>query len=242
MQGAVSSHRARILAGRYNLSQYVRRLSPAGAQDCLPSTTLTDDHHTYQLGLKSGVMALEGFYRRNDVTGTLEDVFAGLPQTGIIVTGFPEGFTAGNRAYLLLASDRSYTADTVINDLIKTSIQMSSQKGALEPGLSLHDLIAETGTGNGPTVDRLAGTTNGGVANLHVTAIAGAAPSVTIKIQHSTNGSTWADLDTFTVITGLTEERREIAPGTTVNRFVRYVVTFGGTTTSITFNLSFAGR
>jgi hypothetical protein len=129
-----------------------------------------------------------------------------------------------------------------VSDLVKLSIELTSQKWAVEHGVSLHDLTAEVATGNGTSVDNGAATTNGGVGVLHVTAIAGAAPSVVVKIQHSTDASTWVDLLSFTAATAATKQRIEVAAGTTINRHLREVHTFGGTTSSFTFNSAFARR
>ncbi len=243
MQNAVAGNKARLLADQFNISKYIQRVSPSGAQDCYESNTLTDDSKTYVLGLKSGALTAEGLHHDTDVTGTLNSVFASLPQGGVITTGFPNGFTAGKSALLLSANVASHISDSVVSDLCKTAIELMHRDGALEPGVSLHDLTAETGTVNGTSVDNATATANGGVAHLHVTAIAGAAPSVTFKLQHSSNGTTWVDLGSaFTVVTAATKERLTIAAATTVNRFLRCVCTFGGTTTSVTFNISFARR
>lgn len=243
MQNAVASSKARLLVDQFNVSKYITRVVPAGAQDCYNSTTLEDEFKTYTLGLKSGTLAADGLHHSTDASGTLEAIFASLPQDGVITTGFPNGFTVGKAALLLSANVGNFNSDSVVSDLVKTSIQLTNRDGALEPGVSLHELTAETGTTNGTSVDNGAASSNGGVAHLHVTAIVGAAPSVTFKIQHSSNGSTWADLGSvFTVVTAATRERLTIAAGTTVNRFLRYVVTFGGTTSSVTFNISFARR
>lgn len=243
MQNAVASNKVRLLTDQFNISKYITKVTPAGAQDCYDSTTVIDDFKSYCPGLKSGTLNAGGLHHETDAAGTLEAIFASLPQNGVIATGFPNGFTAGKAALLLSANVGSFTSDSVVADLVKTAIQLTHRDGTLEPGVSLHDLVAETGTANGSTIDNGAATTNGGIAHLHVTAIAGTAPSVTFKLQHSTNGTVWTDLGSaFTVVTIVTKERLTIAAGTTVNRFRRCVVTFGGTTTSVTFNISFAGR
>lgn len=242
MNGFKASSRARVLCDQYNISQFIKRLAPSGATEMLDCTTLPDESFTYQRGVNEGMLAMDGLYRRNDVTGTLHDIFAPVPSGPFIFTGFPDGMAAGKPAWLLYANRATYTLDVVVTDLVKSNIQAVSADSDIEAGVSLHDLVAETGTVNGTSVDNTTATTNGGVAHLHVTAIAGAAPSVTIKIQASINGSTWADLQSFATVTAATKQRIEIAEGTTINRFLRYVVTFGGTTTSVTFNLSFARR
>jgi hypothetical protein len=92
---------------------------------------------------------------------------------------------------------------------------------------------------NFPSVDETAATTGGAVAHLHVTAFDGT--SVTITVQHSEDNSVWVDLLTFTAVTGVTKERVELAAGTTVNRYVRAIIS-AGTWTSVTFTVAFARR
>lgn len=186
---------------------------------------------------------LDGMYRSNTVVGTtLHDLFAQLPATQAIVTGYPDTRAIGKPALLMYADAVKYQLDNPINDLVTVAIECTSQKWAIEHGVSLHDLIAETGTGNSASVDHGAATTNGGVGVLHCTDIQGAAPSVVIKVQHSANGTTWADLLSFAAVVAAAKERIEVAAGTTINRFLREVHTFGGTTSSITHNVAFARR
>jgi len=242
--GFVASSKARVLTDQFNISQFIKRLAPAGSSGVLDCTTLPDESKTYQLGVNEGMLSMDGLYHTNNLAGaTLQEIFAPPPSGAFIVSAFPEGFAAGKPAFLMSANRASYTLDVVVSDLVKSSIQCVSANSDIEAGVSLHDLVAETATANGTSVDNLVASTNGGVANLHVTSIAGAAPSVTFKVQHSTNGSTWTDLLTgFAAMTAIGKQRIAVAAGTTVNRFLRAVVTFGGTTTSVVYNLSFARR
>jgi hypothetical protein len=243
MNNAVSSHRGRALVDQYDISPFITTVTPQGSQEMSDCTTLAEDHRSYSPALKVGELTMSGLFRSNSIVGaSLDDIFGVLPSTSLNFTGFPEGRAVGKPAYLILSDVTRYQLDAVTGDLVKCSIAAKSRQWAVERGVSLHDLVAETGTGNGTAVDNLVSTNNGGVAHLHVTDIQGAAPSVTIKIQASTNGSVWADLQTFTVVTTATKERIEIAASTLINRFLRVVHTFGGTTTSITYNLSFARR
>lgn len=242
MQNAVSGSKARLLADQFNISKYITRITPSGMQDTYNCTTLEDTDKTYTPGLKSGTLSAEGLHHGTDTTGTLETLFASLPTNGSIVTAFPNGFTVGKAALLLSANVGSYNSDAVVSDLVKTTIALTHRDGPLEPGVSLHALAAEIGTANGTAVDNGAATTNGGVAHLHVTAIAGISPLVSLKIQHSSNGSVWADLLDLGDFSAVASERAVVVAETTVNRHLRCVTTFGGTTSSITFNISFARR
>lgn len=88
---------------------------------------------------------------------------------------------------------------------------------------------------NEASVDQDASSSNGAVANLHVTAFTGT--DAVIKIQDSANDADWADLITFTTVDGVTSERATVAGS--VDRYVRAIVA-SGTFSSVTFAVSFA--
>lgn len=57
----------------------------------------------------------------------------------------------------------------------------------------------------------------------------GTSPTFDVKIQHSTNGTLWFDLVSFTQITGDTSELKDVTAN--ILKHLRYVVTVGGTDT-----------
>lgn len=243
MNGATLSNKSRVMVDQYDISQFLQKMNPQRVRDFAECSDLTSTSHEYTPTLRGGMFLLDGMYRSNTIVGaSLHDIFAALPDSQIIVTGYPDTRVIGKPALLMYADAVKHDLDMPVADLVKVHIECSAQKWGVEHGVSLHDLSAETGTGNSASVDNLAASTNGGVGVLHVTAIAGAAPSVVVKIQHSTNNSTWADLVTFTAATAATKQRIEIASGTTINQYLREVHTFGGTTSSITHNVAFARR
>lgn len=103
--------------------------------------------------------------------------------------------------------------------------------------------LATTGTGsdddnslNGPNGGV---TTFGGVAQMHLYHIGGGTtPGVTVLVEHSPDGTTWATLATFVVATELTKDttyvqRVRVASSLTVNNHVRAKWTTTGTPTAI---------
>ena len=68
--------------------------------------------------------------------------------------------------------------------------------------------------------------------------------NITVKIQHSADDSTFADLVTFTVVssTTITSEKIEVAGNTTVNRYLRVNYTVAGSTGSATPVVAFTRR
>ena len=59
--------------------------------------------------------------------------------------------------------------------------------------------------------------------------------NTTIKVQHSANDSSWADLITFTVVGASTKLGEIKAVTGTVNRYLRVTASTAGSSGSITF-------
>src|SRR5690606_33259815 len=135
----------------------------------------------------------------------------------------------------------SHSVETPVDHAGTFEAEMQS-KTACERGVTLHTLGARTATANGTTVDQGAGSSNGASAMLQVTAVSGTAgPSLTVAVQHSTDGSTWADLITFGAKTAAGTSERAAVTGT-VNRYVRVIWTITGTTPSFTFHVAFSRK
>lgn len=79
-------------------------------------------------------------------------------------------------------------------------------------------------------------------AYITCSAIAGAAPSVVVTVQTSPDGTNWATCCTFTAITAAPAFERKVmtfSPAfTDVDQYMRTVATFGGTTTSFTYEVT----
>ena len=99
--------------------------------------------------------------------------------------------------------------------------------------------IAHGSLGNLSSVDNSASSANGGAGTLHVptNTVNG---NTTIKIQHSANNSTWADLISFTVVGASTKTSELKAVSGTVNRYLRATASTAGSSGSITFMVAFA--
>ncbi|HEX5704874.1 MAG TPA: hypothetical protein VFX97_16875 [Pyrinomonadaceae bacterium] len=243
MATPVHSKSTAVLVDEYDLTSLFTKIAPSNSRDVYDKTVLGESSKSFHLGFKQGEINAEGLFTIFTETPTLDSLF-GEPGTPRIVSAFPEGHAVGKPAYILYANQSEFSLDTSVGDLIRNAAKFSSLDDGLERGLSLHPLSAEVGTANGATVDGLAASTGGALGVLHVTAIAGAAPSVVIKLQSSTDAAAWGDVTggAFTAATIATKQRLEIASGVTINRYLRCVATFGGTTTSITFQCSLARR
>lgn len=237
----VHSKNAAVLVDQYELTSLFTKIRPSNVREMHDVTVLGASSRSFQPGLRQGEIDAEGLFNTISDTPNLDTLF-GEPGTQRLISAFPEGYALGKPAYLLYADQSNFQIGSEVGDIIRNSAKFVAAEDGVDRGVSLHPLTAETGTGNGTSVDNSAASTGGWVAFLHVTAIAGAAPSVVVKIQVSTDNSSWGDLSgaSFTAATAATKLRLE---GTgSVARYARAVHTFGGTTTSITYQLSLARR
>ena len=140
------------------------------------------------------------------------------------------------------ADNTSYEVSSPIGDIVQASAEFQSSE-SVEHGVILSAGTAVSATGNGTGVDHGAATTNGGAGFLSVPTNTRNG-NITVKIQHSADNSTYADLVTFTVVssTSTTSERIEVAAGTTVNRYLRVNYTVAGSSGSATPVVAFTRR
>jgi len=196
-------------------------------------TTFGNDDRVFLAGLTEGSIQIDGVYD-NATGGSDEELDAALAAaSGKILTVGYGGLSIGTRCSMLQAREVSYNLRAAVNDAVRVTASFTGD-GAVLGGVSLHDLEQETSTGAFSSHDNSSSTSLGGVGQLHVTAFNGT--DVTIKIQDSADDSNWADLITFSSVTGTTQERASVTG--TVNRYLRANVT-GGTFTSVTFAVSF---
>lgn len=75
------------------------------------------------------------------------------------------------------------------------------------------------------------------VCHLHVTAVSGTSPSMTVKFQDSGDGTNWVDIPSaaFTAATATGSQRLVVS---NVGTLVRAVATVSGTTPSFTFSVT----
>lgn len=233
----------RVMWDAFALQSYLQKTSIKLKIDCPETQAFGDSwkrRSTAAKGLLSADVSIDGLFdsTANAVNDALRAALGVDPAVPNIVDIGLNGFAIGNLVEMLQSVVPDYKITTTENGLVGVSAALASDD-LFDLGVSVHDLQAETITGNYSSVDELAATTAGGVGHLHVTAFTGT--TVTIKIQHSTDNSVWADLITFTAVTAATSQRIELAAGTSVNRYVRAIIS-AGTFSSVTFNANFARR
>ena len=211
------------------------------------TTTLCSVIKDYIPGLAEVTIEMEGLFDVDSASPatTLDAWLDARFGTTFPMTFAPEGGgDIGDPAYFMNGFLQEYGIEATVDEAVSTEMTFRCSS-ALARGYVLHsDSAAVTATGdggNGPgpgVVDNTTATTNGGVAVLHVSAVSGTTPTLVVKVQHSADGTTWADLATFPSQNSVNGEYLEVAAGTTVNRYLRAQWTVGGTTPSFNFELS----
>lgn len=233
---------AQILHGAYNLSSFLNDASASADVEVAETTAFGSSAKTYIVGLKDGTVSASGMF--DGAASATDEVLSasiGSDTLAPVTIGY-DGTTLGNRVTILKAKTTSYEVSTPVGDVVAVSYSAQAD-GGLDQGVSLAALASVSATTTGSSHDNSVSSADGGVAQLHVTANSRSADA-TIKVQHSADNSTFADLATFTVVatTVTTSERVIVASGTTVNRYLRAVNTLASGTGSITYQVSFARR
>ncbi len=223
-----------VLGDDVALTGYLTQHTASKTVQIVDVTTYGSDDRVFLAGVEEGALSINGLFDAAASASDVELHSALGASTGKILTVGYGGLTIGNRTAMLQARETSYNINGSVQDAVRLAATFQAD-GGIDRGVALHDLTAETGTGNYSSVDNTASTANGSLAHLHVSAFTGT--DCTIKVQHSTDDAIWSDLITFTTVSGVTQERSTSAG--TVNRYVRAAIT-AGTFTSVTFAVSFA--
>ncbi len=207
----------RVLQDERDLSDFFREVDVSAEMEPADVTTFGDNDKSFIPGLKDATFSLDGLFAAStvaadDIANELDGALGG--STRRVVTIDLDRSTGG-RALMLNADNTKYDISAPLSDVVSVSVDFQGSNGYYG-GRMLRPLAASTSTGSNtgvatPGTTSAGGTTGGGVGHLHVTAVGSTFASATFKIQHSTSGSTWADLIAFTASTAITFQRSTVA-------------------------------
>lgn len=238
-----------VLLNATDLSAYFNSADLAQTIDTAETTGFTSSAKSYITGLNDATLSVSGMFSQ-DAGG--EDVVLstalGATTTPLVTVIF--GVNAiGNRCATGRAHEVSYSISSPVADVTTVSADfnastdaVSNQTYGIKGGVMLTAgaSIAFGSLGNLASVDNSASSTNGGMGVLHVTANSITGGTTTIKVQHSADNSTWADLITFTAVSASTTTQQLSAVTGTINRYVRATASTAGSSGSITYHIAFA--
>lgn len=234
---------ALVVVGGYNLSCYLRSVETNGEVELYDSTVLCNTQRSYVPGFDNATLSAEGFFESDSINeNAIDDVLnAALGQENReVITIAPNGAgVIGKRCFLLSGCESSYNVTTPTDGLIQSNVEFQISEG-LAQGVILHPPGEETADDDGASHDFGAATENGGVGHLHVTALSGTAPEITVTIQDSDDDSVFVDLIEFTLADAISGERKSVTG--TVEQYTRASWAVDGTTPGATFTVAFARR
>lgn len=230
----------RYYVGPMRFSVFGKSISCEVTCNQLDASSQEDAAMVYVNGQKNGSasidMMLDTAYATTSQFTTL-NTWQGTPQPLTVVFEVP---ALGSTAWMLQGNQASVNYGNSVGDLVTTSVSVQPD-GPVDWGQVIATEAAVTIDGNGTAVDGGAASSNGGVAHIHSTAFSGLTNNI-VTIEHSVDGATsWATLATFSTITTVGSERVEVAPGTTVRRYLRVVDNVTGTGSHTRF-VTFARR
>ena len=237
-----------VYIDEFDLSSYFNDVSVSLDNDVAETTAFGDTNKAFILGTRGGTLSMSGMWA-SDTDGSDEELVALLGNATTPILTVRQGAAAiGSRAIIAQANETSYAITNPVADVATISAdfectpnQVSNLTFALAGGVQLTAgaSIAHGSLGNLSSVDNAASSANGGAGTLHVptNTVNG---NTTIKIQHSANNASWADLISFTVIGASTKTSELKAVSGTVNRYLRATASTAGSSGSITFMVAFA--
>ena len=225
-----------VILDKTNLSTTLTDASFSGLSDVAETSTFSSTSKSYVPGLKDNTSTLSGFYESDSPDADAE-FLSELGGAGAAYSIAPIGYTRGNPLDFGTTISTSYDRSADINSIVSVAVALQFSGDAYN-GKSLVAPAAFTATSTETSVDFGATGSSGGAAVLHVTAKSGTSPQVIAKIQHSSNDSSWSDYLTFTTATAETSEIK--TSDSSVNRYIRAVLTISGSTPSLTIAVGFA--
>jgi len=168
-----------------------------------------------------------GFF--DDDVGASNEALVAMAGTQRQVALSIEGNTLGKKYIAAVGAVESKYSRTAARGALHKGNATHMGSGAVEEGLIHTPLGSLAGSsGDGTAIDNGALTSNGGVAHMHVSQLAlGGYTNIALKVRHSVDNITYADLATFTAVTAAPAAQRVVVNGT-VNRYTRSNWAYGG--------------
>lgn len=221
--------------GGYDLSGDIMSLSKiSGSTATLDVTGISKSAHERLGGLRGGEIDFTTAY--NTAVGQEHVALSALPTSAVSVM-YLRGTTQGNPALYMQSYQVNYDPTRGTDGMFTFNVQcLSNDAYGLLWGKQLTaGKRTDTSATNGPSYDNTAGNVFGAEVVLQVFSFTGT--DITIKMQHSTDNSTWSDfLPTLGPITSAPAALHgSSANNASVNRYLRVATTTSGGFTSCTF-------
>jgi hypothetical protein len=222
-----------------DMSPFLNEATTTQEIETTETTTFGVQDKTYIAGMSDGTISTSGLF--DSTAGASNAVLSGaLLLEDNTFTVLPEGVVAGRRSVLANGQVTSYEISSPVSDVVSISAEVQAD-GGLFHGVALTGLEVIAASASVAAINNGSATAQGVLANLHVTGN-GRDGNTTIKVQHSADNVTYADLVTFTVLSASVTDGESITSTGTVNQYLKAVATLAGSSGSVTYHLSIARR
>jgi len=230
----------RVLFADQDISSYLNEVSGSQTLETAETSTFGSNAKTYVVGQNDATISFSGMFdgEEDAIAEIFQDVIDN-DSTPAITLAYDNGLGVGNRCSIAEAKQTGFDVSAPIGDVVSLSGEFQVTDGIRQAVL----LAAETtdsSSSDGTAVDNSESTAIGARANLHVTANS-SDDATTIKVQHSADNSTWADLITFTSVPATTTTSETVSVSGTINQYLRAQSTLAGSG-DITYSLSISRR
>lgn len=223
-----SGRDAEIFIKDDDVSTYFQEIEASSEAGEIDTTTFGLDFKRFMGGLVDGSMSMSGLFdaTTDGSDDVLHEALTNTPGVAFPITVAPIGWAVGTPVLMLSGIASTYNIDSDVEEAVTVDSEFVGAGGSrLAHCLLAPTAVTPTGSAvDGANVDnpKAAATTEGARAHLHVIANA-YNQSTTFKVQHSSDGTTFADLITFTAVGATTKasEIKTVADGVTINRYVR---------------------
>ena len=216
----------------YNLRGNMNALALDYGAEMLDATVYGNDTRIMVGGLKTVGFSHQGLFDP-DVDKVL---FDRIGVSNELMTIAPAAAAVGDPVYFKQIVAGEYSPGGQIGELMKFSLSGDAGDGPLVRGVIMANGTF-TATANGAIINHGAvGATQKLYAGLHITAVSGGSPSVTVKIQSAPSGafSTPTDRFTFSAANAIGAQWAAPVSGAITDAYWRAVYTITGTTPSFT--------
>lgn len=213
----------------YDVSQYFDKISAASTVDEVETTTFQATAKTWLVGFRDGKITASGFWDQTATVGS-DPLFQGElgSATDNVLIYAPAGATsvANNSVKFCQTKETNFTIEQGVGDAIKIKAEWLAD-GGIQGGYNLRD-YSTTVTGNVPSPTSVdygaAFTLNKSAGAICVTDDTGGV-SCNVKVQYSTNNSSWSDAFAFSSITTPTKEYKTATHAAIASvRYIRFIV------------------
>lgn len=220
---------ASVFIDGYDLSCAFKELGIAKTAGEVDTTAVcTTGNRNFVAGLKESTVTLNGIY---EYDGTLLDKLENVlsdafdAQADLILTATFNLMTIGGEVWMSRGGQTANDIQNQLEQLIMSNATIRT-RGLAYRGVALFNSAVDDAAEAGSSVDGTAATANGGILHFHVHTPDGDITDAEVLLEHSTDNSSWVTLIATQALGAASGALAvEVAPGTTVRRYLRATVT-----------------